>query len=333
MLAKSLRTIMLLGLMLLALPGAAQAEESWATDPKTGAKIGFIHPSAVLTAASWSGPAADGKAEGQGTLTVTVRARNGQTVNGQLEAEMLAGKLNGKVAAKWSNGDTFTGYYAGGLIDGKGIYKWASRGGRVYDGEYRNGLQDGYGVYKEANGKVLYEGQWKDGVPVSRPSLDKVLGIAWGASEDEVKKVMLARPKTTLPYNWKDGPITYHQYLGPFNDQSHWIFFRFYEGKAYAVLVLHSVLEAQLAEVMERFETTRKGLIERYGFADEDKGKYMDNKLYWYWPDRYFISLSVERMKNAPAPAFGMHLLYADEKMYFKAEGKQAAATGSKSDY
>lgn len=332
MLGKSLRMILLFGLALFVFAGVARAEESWATDPKTGAKIGWIYPSVILTSASWSGPVVDGKAEGKGMLAITVRAKSGETMSGQFDAEMLAGKLHGKAAAKWSNGDTFAGYYIGGLMEGKGVYKWASRSGRVYEGEYKNGLQDGYGVYKEAGGKVLYDGQWKDGIPASRPQLDKVLGVAWGAGEDEVKKMMLARPNTTLRYNWKDGSRIFHQYWGPFNGQDHWIFFRFYEGKLYAVLVLHSVLEPQLTEVMERFETTRKGLIERYGAADEEKGKYMDAKLFWYWPDRYFVSLSVERMVNAPAPAFGMHLLYADQNVYFKAEGKPAAAS-SKGDY
>lgn len=326
---RRLLTMVFIVVMLSALAGVARAE-SWVTDPKTGTKVGWDSQFYTLTSANWSGPEADGKAEGQGTLQVVLRAENGEGLTGQLSAEMVAGKLHGRVRAKWSNGDTFDGFYAAGLIDGKGIYKFTSLGGRVYEGEFKNGLRGGYGVYKDANGKVLYEGQWVDGVPATRPKLDKVLGIPWGANEDEVKKAMLARPGTSLRYAWKDGTRNIQQYWGPFNGQDHWIFFRFNEGRLYAAAVHFSVAEAQIELLMERFEITRKGLAERYGPADAETGKYLDAKLAWYWPGKHAVTLSIQR-QSAPVPGFGMWLWYTDVPAVNKAEGKTAAA--AKQDY
>lgn len=178
---------------------------------------------------------------------------------------------------------------------------------------------------------MIYEGQWKDGVPVTRPGIDKVLGIPWGAAQDEVKKVMLARPNTTLRYAWKDGARNVQQYWGPFNDRDHWIFFWFNEDRLYAMAAHFSAPEAQLDLVMERLELTRKGMAARYGPADEEAGKYMDSKLFWYWPGKYMISLWVDRVKTAPVPAFGMWLRYADTAALYKAEGKPASA--AKNDF
>ena len=66
------QTTIILTLLLFILPGAAQAGESWVNDPKTGAKIGFIHEFYTLSAASWTGAVVDGKAEGKGILSYTL---------------------------------------------------------------------------------------------------------------------------------------------------------------------------------------------------------------------------------------------------------------------
>ncbi len=319
--------------LLFVLTGAAQAAESWATDPKTGAKVGWDSPFLTLTAASWSGPAADGKADGKGTLVISVRTAAGESLTGQFEAEMAAGKPNGKVRGKWSSGDTIDGIFVDGRAEGRMIYKWVTtRNGRVYDGEFKSGLANGQGVYKEANGKVIFEGQWVDGVPATRPGIDKgVLGIPWGATPDEVKKVMQARPNTSLRYSWKEGGNrAVQQYLGPFNDKEHWIFFWFHEGRLYAVAAHYSAPEAQVDKVMEMMEATRKGMAERYGPADAETGKYMDAKLAWYWPGKYQITLTIER-QSTPEPGFGMWLRYADTAALVKAEGQKAAA--AKNDF
>ena len=330
MLRIRLRTMLLVALALLVFAGAAHAEEQWVTDPKSGAKICWTVPHYTLTAANWSGPVVDGKAEGKGVLQVTITSAMGETITGQFDTEMLAGKLHGRGSMKMSNGDTYAGSFADGMTDGKGVYKWGARNGRYYDGELKNGQQDGYGVYKEATGKVIYEGEWKDGVPVTRPSIDKVLGIPWGATTDEVKKTMLARPDTTLRYAWKDGTRNVQQYLGPFSDRVQWIFFWFNEGRLYGMAAHFSAPEAQLDQVMERLEITRKGITERYGPADEEKGKYIDAKYTWYWPGKYAIILGIEK-QNAPEQGFGLWLRYIEVEGFLKAEGKKISA--AKNDY
>lgn len=324
------RTVLLIVVLLVGLMGAAQAEESWVTDPKTGAKIGWVHELYTLTAASWTGPVVDGKAEGAGTLYVTLRGLDNKDYKVQIQGEMLGGKLHGKVSAKTNDGDTFEGMYVNGQAEGKGVYKFADRG-RIYDGEFRNNRPDGIGVYKDLNGKVIYEGQWVEGNPASRPPLDKVLGVAWGAGEEEAKKAMLARPRTTLRNTVKNGPLTEQQYYGPFNDQEQWILFRFYEGKMYGVLVVQQFAENQLDLMMERFENYRKGLGERYGFADIEKGKYMDAKQAWIWYGKYAIVLTTQRLTTTTPPSFVLQLFYLDAPTYYKAEGKAAAA--GKSDF
>ncbi|HWQ62389.1 MAG TPA: hypothetical protein VN521_08770, partial [Negativicutes bacterium] len=234
-------------------------------------------------------------------------------------------------SAKMSNGDTFVGDFAYGLADGRGVYKWGARNGRYYDGEFKNDQQNGYGVYKEANGKVIYEGEWKDGAPATRPIIDKVLGIPWGATPDDVKKAMLARPGTTLRYAWKDGTRNVQQYWGPFSDREQWIFFWFNDEKLYGMAAHFSAPEAQLDQVMERLEITRKGMTERYGPADNEKGKYIDAKYFWYWPGKYAIMLEVERVPGAPVPAFGTWLRYIEVNGFIKAEGKKI--TAAKNDF
>jgi hypothetical protein len=330
MLKMRLKTLLLLVLALFVFAGVAHAEEQWVTDPKSGAKICWTVPGYKLTAAGWSGPVVDGKAEGKGVLTVTVVAATGDTITGQFDGEMLAGKLHGPGKAKMSNGDTFSGSFADGRLDGKGVYKWGARNGRYYEGEFKNGKQDGHGVYKEANGKVIYEGEYKDDVPAMRPSIDKVLGIPWGASPDEVKKAMQERPGTTLRYAWKEGSRNVQQYLGPFSDRVQWIFFWFNEGRLYGMAAHFSAPEAQLDQVMERLEVTRRGLAERYGPADHEKGKYIDAKYAWYWPGKYAIMLGIEK-QSAPEPGFGMWLRYFEVEGFLKAEGKKLSA--AKNDY
>ena len=331
MLTKRLMMFLTVATVLCALAGTALAAESWATDPKTGAKVGFVHPFYVLTAASWSGPVADGKAEGSGTLVATVRA--GKTVYTiQVQGEMHAGLLNGKASGKWSDGDTFEANFMNGVGEGRGFMKYASRGGRVYEGDYSNSLPNGHGVYKEANGKVIYEGEWKDGAPVTRPLLDKVLGIPWGATEDEVKKAMLARPKTSLQWSGKEDSATVQRFWGPFNNEDHWITAYFIDGRLFLVEITRLVPEAKLDEAMAKFEAVRKGLTERYGPPDEEKGKYMDTVLCWYWPTKYAIRVLVDRLANANPPVFGLRLIYMEAGGYLKYEEKSAPAS-VKSEY
>ncbi len=330
MLTKRLIMCLTVAAVLCALAGTALAAESWATDPKTGAKVGFVHPFYVLTAASWSGPVADGKAGGSGTLVATVRA--GKTVYTiHIQGEMHAGLLNGKASGKWSDGDTFESNFINGVGEGRGFIKYASRGGRVYEGDFSNSLPNGHGVYKEANGKVIYEGDWKDGAPATRPLLDKVLGIPWGATQDEVKKAMLARPNTVVQWAGKEEGADVQRFWGPFNNQNHFISAYFVEGKLFMMDFLLMVPEAKVDEAMTTLDNMRKGLTEKYGPADIETGKYMDTTNAWVWPTKYAIRLLVGRHSANP-PMFGVRLVYLEASGFFKYEEKFAPAS-AKSEY
>ncbi len=316
-------------LVLLVFSGAAQAEESWVVDGKSGAKIGWANEYGKLLSATWSGPVVDGKAEGTGSLQVTIRFIDGKKYTGRIEGSMLGGKLHGKVTQKWSNGDTFDGSYVDGKIEGKGTYFYAERGGRIYEGEFRNDRPEGFGIYKTSNGKVIYEGQWVNGTPETRPPLDKVLGLAWGVSQDVVKKAMLERPKTSLINTvQRENQVVEQQYWGPFNGREQWILFRFFEGKMYMALMGQTLPEDKLEQVMETFEQARKGLAERYGPADSETGKYLDSSNHWYWGgDRpRTVYLSIVRDGQTKPVTFVVRLIYLDVLTYAKAEVKDSEA-------
>lgn len=139
---------------------AAGAVESWATDPATGCRIGWVSAfGTVVTAASWTGPIANGLAEGQGTLTLTLRLKDGKEFRSTIDGEMKAGRLDGKGTMKWANGDSYSGDYKAGMQDGKGTYSWAN--GTKYDGEFKADYKNGYGVEKYPNGDS-YEGDFKN---------------------------------------------------------------------------------------------------------------------------------------------------------------------------
>ncbi len=159
---KSIRlTVMflLVGLLIISAIATARAAESWVSDPATGCKIGWVSYF-TLSSASWSGPVVDGKAEGKGTLTLTVRDKDGKDWKYWGEAEMVAGLLDGKVTMKWSHGVSYDGDYKAGKREGKGITKWSN--GQIYEGDYKADQVEGKGIMKEANGRI-YEGEWKAG--------------------------------------------------------------------------------------------------------------------------------------------------------------------------
>jgi hypothetical protein len=153
---------LLAGLLIIGASATALAAptQSWVADPATGCKIGWVHETSTVISARWSGPMVAGKAQGKGNLSLTIKGNDGKELQGQGEAEMLAGLLDGKAAIKWSDGGSYDGYYKAGLKEGKGIYKWAD--GKVYDGEWKAGRQEGKGIYKFADGRI-YDGEWKAG--------------------------------------------------------------------------------------------------------------------------------------------------------------------------
>jgi len=137
----------------------ALAGESQAVDPKTGCLIYYMSDNHVLTAASWTGPVVNGKAEGKGVVTLAIQSNDGKERNQvQGEAELVAGRLDGMASLSYSGGGTFHGLYKSGLREGHGIEVWD---GQKYEGEWKNGKRNGKGTYVGKNRS--YEGNWKNG--------------------------------------------------------------------------------------------------------------------------------------------------------------------------
>ena len=314
--SKFLLTLLMAGLFLIgASTTALAAVEAWTTDPATGCKIGivFLADGFTLVSAKWSGPIVGGLAEGQGNLQYLYKEKSGTEIKFQADAEMKAGKLDGHASIKWSDGDAFDGIYREGTREGRGIYKFTDGGiydgewktgkqdgrgvykladGRVYDGEWKAGKQDGYGVGKDETGKVIYDGQWKNGEPVKDGQAagsssggvlkaDKVLGIPWGATDAQAKSILTQRPNTKAYsfMNGKDAFDRWNGYFGPFADFSDAeIIVHFYQDKMWMVAISWPLKEDQ---VLDRFNTVKIGLTERYGAPMVENGKYLDSYGRW----------------------------------------------------
>lgn len=123
-----------IGWLCVASASVGLAAETWIADPRTGCWVGWVSEDSSLVSVTWGGATYEGKAEGKGALIFKIRTKSGQDLEGRAEAEMRAGRLEGKVNVKWSNGDSFDGSYFAGQREGPGVYKWAS--GHVYEGEY-----------------------------------------------------------------------------------------------------------------------------------------------------------------------------------------------------
>ena len=295
--------LVLLLLLLFGIGGTALAYvENWVTDSTTGSKICIwvVDDSIKIISASWSGPTVDGKAEGKGTLKYVYKNKDGKETYAEADAEMKAGKLNGAVNIKWSDGDMYDGNYKDGLREGRGVFKSAN--GKVYDGDWKVGKPDGYGVGKDAAGKVIHDGQWKNGEPVVAVQLkaDKILGIPWGASEDESKRIMLQRPKTSYFNSSKTATDKWQIYVGPYNDETAKIDIGFYQEKMYQVGV-H--LYANEDKIMDLFNYLKSGLTERYGAPMEERGKFLDSKVFWDLGGGYQAGLVVGKNEIPQLPA------------------------------
>ena len=371
------RTARLLGLCLVlwaAVCGggpAARAAELWGADPANGAKICIMSKDNDLTlvSVSWSGPVADGLAEGPGSLIYVYKDKSGQEIKVQGSAELKAGKLNGRASLQWSTGYSYDGYYQdgwrnghgvlkgpdgsvyegewkngvregrgvlkasngtvyegewkndkpegqgtvkgydggsyegewkNGKYDGHGVYKWPD--GSVYEGEWKNGVREGRGVLKNASGQVVYDGLWKDNKPLEAPAQPggaaaekaaKVLGIPWGASEDEARRIMEARPHTRYVGTEKAANNTVRQkYTGPFNDDPAEIFIHFYQGKMFAVSIFHYRSPDQ---VLDKFNEMKAGMSERYGPPVKESGKYLDSSAWWSLDPNHRAGLIIVR--------------------------------------
>lgn len=259
-------------LLIIAANSLAFAAESWVADSATGATIGWVAEGHTLSAASWSGPVVNGKAEGKGTLALTFRDKENSYVRCQGEVEMVAGLLDGKGMLKWESSASYDGHFKAGLREGQGTYTW--KNGAVFTGTFKNDTANGYGLLKDPEGKVVYEGEWKDGKEVAPPlKTDKVLGIPWGASEDEAAHIMSQRPNTRCQPFVKNGLVKTKGCYTTFNDKNVFAQLGFYQGKMYYIWILSYT---GVDEVMETFNSLKQGMTVRYGAPALEKGKYLD---------------------------------------------------------
>lgn len=115
------------------------------------------------------------------SLSVIEFKRNGYTINytGEKQSDMA----NGYGVGIWSTGGIYKGDWKDNLRFGKGTYTW--KDGEIYDGQWSddmrtgegkyiwkdgqyyiggwlNNKRDGYGIVYYPNGKVQYQGQWKN---------------------------------------------------------------------------------------------------------------------------------------------------------------------------
>lgn len=176
---------------------AASPGENWVRDPNTGSRICIILSEGLtLVSAKWSGTAVNGKAEGNGRLTYITKDGKAEVSTIQADAEMKAGKIDGKVSIKYSNGETYNGNYKEGSREGKGVFVFKS--GYTYDGEWKAGRPDGKGVANDPSGRT-YNGEWKAGSPDGKGISKEITGMIY---DGEWKNGM---PHGKAVVKWPDG--------------------------------------------------------------------------------------------------------------------------------
>lgn len=90
----------------------------------------------------------DNKAHGYGVYTTDVSHYQGTRINNIGEFNQFV--KHGYGIEKFTNGDSYRGYYEKGKPHGRGEYTW--RNVAVYRGEFKQGLREGEGVWKGASG-------------------------------------------------------------------------------------------------------------------------------------------------------------------------------------
>jgi len=138
----------------------AFAQEGWIKDQK-GCKISNPSPKAAETV-SWSGPCADGFAEGQGVLQWYMEG----TAGVRYEGTLVHGTVSGQGKLTMPDGTRYEGGWVNGKQNGTGKYRAAD--GTTYEGEWKDGAPDGRGVLRRASGEVM-DGTWKAGAYLGPP--------------------------------------------------------------------------------------------------------------------------------------------------------------------
>ena len=331
---KRIMAVLFGGIFLLGLNiPVAVAEQVWNTNKSNGCRFSIpVHSKEVkITDIRWDGPCQNSLAEGEGPIQIKF-FRDGNekaliVIDGTMT--MAGGIPNGKALLRWNFGLSFEGEYRNGerargvmrydsetydgefYLDefhGKGTYRF--KNGDVYEGDWVAGKRNGFGKLTGTDGKVKYQGEWKDNHPINDPALTRTLkgflSIPWGTSRADTEKAMKARDGNYIKTNlflYKNG-VYYgtgktangsesSYFLTKFNGQPAFIWAHSYEDKFYLGKV---VLFNTEQDILSSFETVRKDLTERYGAPTRESGKFMDSMVVWDFQGGHFIALKIERL-------------------------------------
>ncbi len=73
--------------------------------------------------------------------------------------KILGNCINGFGVFIFDNGNSYTGDWREGKLEGKGLFVFKDTGD-VYVGEFHNGLRNGRGTYFRGNSSILFSGEW-----------------------------------------------------------------------------------------------------------------------------------------------------------------------------
>ncbi len=154
-------------------PAGAQSAPAgqFVADPQSGCKVWNPHPRPGESVV-WSGPCANGLAEGAGRLQWLKDGRPYE----RDEGEWHEGRQQGRGSQDWSSG-RYDGELAGGEPQGQGALTLRTA---RYAGEFRDGKPNGTGTMTGLEG--VFRGVWKDGC-----LLGDARGIAIGVSSSSCK--------------------------------------------------------------------------------------------------------------------------------------------------
>ncbi len=383
--SKRIMAVLFGGIFLLGLNiPVAVAEQVWNTNKSNGCRFSIpVHSKEVkITDIRWDGPCQNSLAEGEGPIQITFyqipNEKSLIVIDGTMT--MTGGMPNGKALLRWNFGLSFEGEYRNGertrgvirydgetydgefyldVFHGKGTYRF--KNGDVYEGDWAAGKRNGFGKLTAADGKVKYQGEWKDNHPINDPALTRTLkgflSIPWGTSRADTEKAMKARDGNYIKTNlflYKNGVYygtgktangsEYSYFLTKFNGQPAFIWAHSYEDKFYLGKV---VLFNTEQDILSSFETVRKDLTERYGAPSRESGKFMDSMVVWDFQGGHFIGLKIERLgydkvnfaflpqhadlREIVKRPFNLALYYAYKPVYDKVY--TATVTTNKTDY
>jgi len=154
-------------------------------------------------------------------------------------------------------------------------------------------------VFLLAGGMVWAAEEKADKLDVAPLKANKILGIPWGASEDAAASILSQRPNTRCQAFVKNAVGKTKGCYSTFNDEGVYVQTAFYQGKMYYVWVFAFVGEEQ---VLDKFNSYKKGLSERYGALLSEKGKYLDSTVYWDLGEGYRTQLAIRKNPLKPYP-------------------------------